>query len=125
MVATSIVIILNSSFKICWALQEKSNSLPEAGSSCAGFCPSGITPSFITGFNVGKAARLKKKKENRSENKTSRKSTWLFSACYLVAFIGYVLNILMLAGEEAQQRKKEVTIMVVAIWPLGFDDWHY
>lgn len=31
----------------------------------------------------------------------------------------------MLAGEEAEQGKKEVTIMVVTIWPLGFHGWHY
>lgn len=55
----------------------------------------------------------------------NRKSTWLFSACYQVVFVGCVLNILILAGEEAQQSKKEVTIMAVAIWALGFDDWHY
>lgn len=31
----------------------------------------------------------------------------------------------MLAGEEAEQSKKEVTITVVTIWPLGFHGWQY
>lgn len=28
-------------------------------------------------------------------------------------------------GKAKKKKKKEVTIMAVAIWPLGFDDWHY
>lgn len=72
MVAASIVIILNSSLKICWALQHKKRKAIhclKGSQSVLDSAPLELHLAPSLGLNVGKAVKLKRKKKKRESNR--------------------------------------------------------